>query len=123
MNRVLGYSWMLLGGGLFVHLTVHFIQVANRSNHDIAWWTIQLLFPLFCLGACYFGWGALKKDTKSLKIIKVLSIIAMIYFAAFSLMGAHLWIALMVGLFALLFFCASLYSAIALTKQQAESVS
>ena len=109
---------MLLGGSLFAYLTVHLAQVAMRSSHGPAWWLTQLLFPVFGLAAVYFGFGALKKDAAALKAIKFLSIIGSIYFLAYSLMGAHSLIAVLVGVSGLLFFCASLYFTVVLAKQQ-----
>jgi hypothetical protein len=114
LRNTLGFLWGLLGIIGFFYLAYQLVETAMDSEYGItsgfrsvAWYTTQALFPLFCFFAFYAGVMFLKGRRWSIQAIKYLSIIALMYFLAFTLLGAHSEVALHMGCGGIFFFSVS----------------
>ena len=114
LRNSLGLLWVLLGIVGFFYLSYQLTLTAIDSEYGItsgfygiAWYTTQALFPIFCIFCFYSGVMFMKRIQWSIKAIKYLSIIALVYFISFVLLGAHSEVALLIGGGGIIFFIAS----------------
>ena len=118
MRKVLGTAWIIFGGVVSIYITIHLVQVYMRTNYDFIWYFTQSLFPLFGVLALVLGVGVLRKNIIAIKSIKYLSVLAILYFSAFILMGAHSINALIFGLCFLSYFIFSIILASKVQREQ-----
>lgn len=105
---------MLLGVSGFLYLSYELLDIGLNKEYGIktgfynfGWHLSQALFPLFCLLFSISGANFIRNRQWAFKAIKALSILALAYFSAFILMGAHNKIAFIVGLSFFMFFLLS----------------
>jgi len=104
LRNLLGMLWALFGIVGFFYLSYQLTLIAIDSKYGItsgfygvAWYAIQALFPIFCIFAFYSGVMFSMGKKWSIKAVKYLSIIALVYFFAFVLLGAHSEVPLVIG--------------------------
>lgn len=112
----MGILWIIFGGVLTLYLTLNLFLASLRFNHDFIWYIVQSIFPAFGVLSALFGVYVLKESNFAIAGVIILSVLAMVYFALFIIMGAHNGFDVFLGVLFVSFFMISLQLATKISK-------